>query len=147
MFFPFFYKAIVPSQEFAADSVDHFIQCLKHLITCNEQGYSPIRNAKIANYPINLRHESENIDGWLFHSKGLEADRIAERVINFLLEMKDNIKKVYKLNLFPVNCKTLTKEKIVKASIIQTNGDPLIKESNDEITDPSPGIELEVCQL
>ncbi|MCG2722184.1 MAG: hypothetical protein L6290_09255 [Thermodesulfovibrionales bacterium] len=140
-----FYPRIVENQR-AKDAVDYFLQCLDHMNTCEDQGYEPRSAPTIRDYPINLTHKGKHDIGWLFHCRGLSAERIAGKVRDLLVVYVQTAAKS-RLRLFPINCSgDLRIDKIQMSSLSPIDSELLLRR-NGMINDPLATLEIEIGTL
>jgi predicted amidohydrolase len=140
-----FYHDIIENQD-AEDSVDYFSQCLDRMKTCEGQGYEPLPASTIRQYPINLKHKEDNSIAWLFHCRGLSADRIEAKVRDLLVRYVQKATKS-RLRLFPIDSSgDLRIDKIQMSSLSVIDGELLLKRRG-MINDPVAKLDIEVAKL
>ncbi len=140
------YRYIVRNRA-AEDELDLFFQCLDRMDACEVQGYEPKMASEIRDYPINLKHKEDNSIGWLFHCRGLSADRASSEVSE-LLKAYVHDAVCSRLRLFPIgDCASyLRKEKIQMSSLSPLDSELLLKRSG-MINDPLANLEIEIATL
>lgn len=128
------------SRESMRDSIDWFHKCLCKLEFCSTCGYAPVPIR--GNYPINLRNNTDNSNGWLFHCKGLSTVTSARNIADQIVGLQ-NIPLGCRLNLFAMGCDGQLQKNMIDRAMISVNGEGLPSLREPLVTSPDSIIVIE----